>query len=60
MKVGDKIRILKNIPSVDGTLYKGDRCKIDEMGKKLRVTDAMGRIWYVNRGDVQVISGLWF
>ncbi len=58
MKVGDKIRILKNIPSVDGTLYKGDRCKIDEMGKKLRVTDAMGRIWYVNRGDVQVISGL--
>ena len=34
MKAGDRVRILKNIPSVDGTLYKGDRCKIDEIGKK--------------------------
>ena len=56
MKAGERVRILKNIPSVDGTLYKGDRCKIDEMGKKIRVTDAMGRIWYVNIIDVQKIN----
>ena len=60
MKQGDRVRILNNIPSVNGTLYKGDRCKIDEMGKKIRITDAMGRIWYVNRSDIQVTSGLWY
>ena len=58
MKAGDRVRILKNIPSVDGTLYKGDRCKIDEIGKKIRVTDNMGRIWYVNKKDIQDTSGL--
>ena len=58
MKAGDRVRILKNIPSVDGTLYKGDRCKIDEIGKKIRVSDNMGRIWYVNKKDIQVTSGL--
>ena len=58
MKIGDRVRILKNIPSVDGTLYEGDRCKIDEMGKKIRITDAMGRIWYVSKNDIQVTSGL--
>ena len=58
MKQGDRVRILKNIPSVNGTLYKNDRCKIDEIGKKIRVTDKMGRIWYVNKKDIQVTSGL--
>ena len=55
MKAGDRVRILKNIPSVDGTLYKGDRCKIDEIGKKIRITDAMGRIWYVTKKDIEVM-----
>ena len=55
MKEGDRVRLLKSIPSVNGTLYKGDRCKIDEIGKKIRITDAMGRIWYVTKKDIEVM-----
>ena len=57
MKIGDKVKMLKTIPTANGTLYQGDRGKIDEilMLGKLRITDAMGRIWYVNKSDVQVI-----
>ena len=59
MKIGDKVRVLKNIPTVNGTLYEGDICKIDAKGfpdKDLRITDSMGRIWYVNSGDVKLIG----
>ena len=57
MKVGDKVVVLRNIPTVDGTLYQGEKCKIDAMGfpdKDLRINDSLGRIWYVNNEDVRI------
>ena len=60
MKVGDKVKVIRNIPTVDGTLYEGETCKIDAKGfpdKDMRITDAMGRIWYVDMGDVTLIGG---
>ena len=52
MKIGDKVKILKDIPSVNGMLHSGTIVKIDEIteGKTLmrgaiRVVDTLGKIW---------------
>ena len=39
MKVGDKVKIIKDIPSVNGMLHSGTIVKIDEIteGKTLHV-----------------------
>ena len=57
-KVGDRIKLVKDIPSVDGMLYKDTEAKIDEITypeKDLRIIDETGKIWYVNYGDVEKI-----
>ena len=59
IKINDKVKILKDIPSVDGMLHNGEMCKvtgIDFPDRDLRVTDSMGRIWYVNIIDVRLIN----
>ena len=59
MKIGDKVKILKDIPSVNGMLHKGTIVKIDQIteGKTLmrgaiRVVDTLGKIWWVNEEDI--------
>ena len=59
MKIGDKVKILKDIPSVNGMLHSGTVVKIDEIteGKTLmrgaiRVVDNLGKIWWVNKEDI--------
>ena len=59
MKIGDKVKILKDIPSVNGMLYVGTTVKIDQIteGKTLmhgaiRVIDTLGKIWWVNKEDI--------
>ena len=59
MKIGDKVKILKDIPSVNGMLYVGTIVKIDQIteGKTLmrgsiRVIDSLGKIWWVNEEDI--------
>ena len=59
MKIGDKVKIIKDIPSVNGMLHSGTVVKIDEIteGKTLmhgaiRVVDTLGKIWWVNREDL--------
>ena len=57
-KVGDKVKVVRDIPSVDGMLYKGTKAKIDQIGfpdKDLRIIDEMGKIWHVNFSDVSYI-----
>ena len=59
-KIGDKVKITENIYSVEGTLYKGSVVEIEEMGfpdKDLRVSDNVGRIWYLNFYDIEKKSG---
>ena len=54
-KVGNKVTVTRNIPSVDGMLYEGTKAKVDEIGfpeKDLRIIDEIGKIWYVNFKDV--------
>ena len=58
-KISDKVKITENIYSVEGTLYKGSVVEIEEMGfpdKDLRVSDDVGKIWYLNFYDIEKIN----
>ena len=55
LMVGQKVRIERDIPSVDGMLYENTLVTIDEVGfpdKDMRVKDKLGKIWYVNKSDI--------
>ena len=59
MKIGDKVKILKDIPSVNGMLHSGTVVKIDEITEginpvrgSIRVVDNLGKIWWVNLTDM--------
>ena len=59
IKTNDKVKITKDIPSVDGMLHEGEVCKVTGVGypdRDLRVTHSMGRICYVNIIDVKRIN----
>ena len=60
MKINDKVKIIKDIPSINGMLYVGTIVKIDQIteGKTLmrgaiRVIDTLGKIWWVNEKDIE-------
>ena len=61
MKVGDKVKVNKDIPSISGMLREGTAVKIDHIydlhksaisNNNLRVTDDLGKIWWVNSTDI--------
>ena len=55
IKIGERVRIQKNIPSVDGMLYENTIVKVDEFDKKnktIRVVDKLGKIWWISPSDV--------
>ena len=54
MKAGDKVKIVRDIPSVDGMLHKDTIVKIDEIKKDntFRVVDSLGKIWWVGINDI--------
>ena len=57
MNVGDKVKVNKDIPSIDGMLHKGTIVKIEHIVSKpnnnnIRVTDNLGKIWYLSKEDI--------
>ena len=54
MKIGDKVKIIKDIPSVNGMLHKNTIVKVDEIRENdtFRVVDSLGKIWWVNSTDI--------
>ena len=58
MKIGDKVKIKKDIPSVNGMLHRDTIVKIEEITDSnpvrgnIRVTDTLGKIWWVNSTDI--------
>jgi len=58
MNVGDKVKVSKNIPSINGMLREGTIVKIDHITSKsnnnIRVTDDLGKIWFLNKEDLNV------
>ena len=58
-KTGDKVKIVKNISTVEGTLYKDTIVKIIAMGfpdKDLEIQDPTGKLWYIDYEDVEINS----
>ena len=57
-KSGDKVKINKDIPDVNGMLHKDSIVKIDEITTSnpvrgsIRVTDSLGKIWWLNKEDI--------
>ena len=55
LKIGQKVRIETDIPSPEGMLYKDSIVKLDEFNdttKKIRVTDSLGKVWWVEPAQV--------
>ena len=56
MKVGDKLKVNKDIPSINGMLREGTMVRIDHISSKsdnnLRVTDNLGKIWFLSKDDI--------
>ena len=55
LKVGQRVRVENDVPSPEGILYKDQIVKLDEWNtktKKIRVTDSMGKIWWIEPTQV--------
>ena len=59
MKIGDKVKINRDIPSVNGMLHRGTKVKIDEISLpasvvrgNIRVIDNIGKIWFLDEKDI--------
>ena len=55
MKVGTKVKVVEDIPSINGMLHKDSIVKIDEFKDKdkIRVIDSTGKIWWVNSKNIE-------
>ena len=55
LKIGERVCIQVNIPTVDGMLYKDSVVKLDEWNdktEKIRVTDSLGKVWWIEPSQV--------
>ena len=58
IKIGDKVKIAKDIPSINGMLHKDSIVKIDEISGgspfrgSIRATDSLGKIWWIHKEDI--------
>ena len=59
MKINDKVKVNKDIPSINGMLHKGTIVRIDEISLPLsavrgniRAVDNLGKIWFLKESDI--------
>ena len=55
LEIGKRVCIQVDIPSPNGVLYKNSIVKVDEwndMTKKIRVTDKIGKVWWIEPTQV--------
>ena len=53
LKVGERVRIEEDIPSVNGMLYKHSICKVEALDElKVQVQDRSGKLWWVSNNQV--------
>ena len=54
MKIGDKVKVVKDIPSINGMLHKNTIVKVDEIKENdiFRVVDTLGKIWWVSINNI--------
>ena len=55
IKNGQKVRVVSNIPTNNGMIYKNSIVKVSGIIKdKIRVTDNLGKIWHVSPDNISV------
>ena len=63
MKIGDKVKVNKDIPSINGMLREGTMVRLDYISSSpkgmmsannIRVTDDLGKIWFISEEDIDV------
>ena len=53
LRVGRRVCIQEDIPTIDGMLYKHTIVKVDSLEEgKLRVQDRSGKLWWVQYSQV--------
>ena len=53
LKVGERVCIQEDIPTVNGMLYKNSICKVEALdSKKVQVQDRSGKLWWVAYNQV--------
>lgn len=53
LKLGERVRIEYDIPSVNGMLYKHTICKVESVNEnKVQVQDKSGKLWWVASNQV--------
>ena len=55
LKIGQRVRVQEDIPSIEGMLYKNSIVKLDEANaktNKIRVTDSTGKVWWIEPTQV--------
>ena len=53
LKLGEKVRIEENSPSVNGMLYKDTICRVEAFDtKKVQVQDRSGKLWWIGCNQV--------
>ena len=53
LKIGKRVCIQEDIPSVNGMLYKNTICRVEGFDtKKIQVQDRSGKLWWVDYSQV--------
>ena len=53
LKIGERVCIQEDIPSVNGMLYKNTICKIEALDEsKVQVQDRSGKLWWVTGNQI--------
>jgi hypothetical protein len=53
LKIGERVRIEQDIPTVNGMLYKHTICKVEAFDEsKVQVQDRSGKLWWVANNQV--------
>ena len=53
LKIGERVCIQEDIPSVNGMLYKNTIVKVEALDKKkVQVQDRAGKLWWVTSNQI--------
>lgn len=56
IKLNQKVKVTKDIPSINGMLREGTIVKVNhissELGNNIRVIDNLGKIWFLSTEDI--------
>ena len=56
VQINKKHRVIENVPTPNGMLYEGEIVKVTDMdNNRVRVTDELGRIYYISPRDLELI-----